>query len=43
MKKGGVAREIKGCRRRCLHHPEPASGGETGARGDRSEKERITD
>lgn len=23
MKKGGVAREIKGCRRRCLHHPAP--------------------
>lgn len=28
MKKGGVVREIKGCRRRYLHHPTPTSGGE---------------
>lgn len=36
MKKGGVAWEIKGCRRRCLHHPTPTSGGE---RREGSEKE----
>lgn len=36
MKKGGVAREIKGCRRRCLHHPTPTSGGK---RREGSEKE----
>lgn len=32
MKKGGVAREIKGCRRRCLHHPAPTSAGKRGAK-----------
>lgn len=36
MKKGGVAREIKGCRRRCLHHPAPTSAGK---RREESEKE----
>lgn len=35
MKKGGVAREIKGCRRRCLHHPAPTCGGKRGAKGVR--------
>lgn len=41
MKKGGVAREIKGCRRRCLHHPAPTSAGKRGARAAREgEKER---
>lgn len=41
MKKGGVAREIKGCRRRCLHHPAPTSAGKRGAKGARErEKER---
>jgi len=32
MKKGGVAREIKGCRRRCLHHPAPTSASKRGAK-----------
>lgn len=47
MKKGGVAREIKGCRRRCLHHPTPTSAGKRGssraserAREREKEKER---
>lgn len=39
MKKGGVAREIKGCRRRCLHHPAPTSAGKRDAKGA-SERER---
>lgn len=39
MKKGGVAREIKGCRRRCLHHPTPTSGGE-GREGSEKEESR---
>lgn len=46
MKKGGVAREIKGCRRRCLHHPAPTSASETDAKGagrSEREKERIRD
>lgn len=38
MKKGGVAWEIKGCRRRCLHHPTPTSGGERGAKGARKRR-----
>lgn len=38
MKKGGVAWEIKGCRRRCLHHPTPMSAGK---RREGSEKEAI--
>lgn len=39
MKKGGVAREIKGCRRRCLHHPAPTNAGKRGAKGA-NERER---
>lgn len=38
MKKGGVAREIKGCRRRYLHHPAPTSGDETSARRARGRR-----
>lgn len=40
MKKGGVAREIKGCRRRCLHHPAPTSAGKRGAKGERKRRKR---
>lgn len=36
MKKGGVVREIKGCRRRCLHHPAPTSAGKRGAKETRA-------
>jgi len=48
MKKGGVARQIKGCRRRCLHHPTPTSAGKRGAkraseRASERKRERIAE
>lgn len=42
MKKGGVAREIKGCRRRCLHHPTPTSGGKRREGSEKEETRRST-